>query len=255
MKKITLQFILHNWFKIAIALLLTSIALQDELNFQINLKNPEQQAAPKDPPKPASPTNAILSDKAVISEAPAKTNRFNTQPFLPRWRNQEKPNQAAPPRTTTASAMEQLARIDPEELDQFIRRFAQVASQEQHKFGIPASIIIANGLLMSTADHSILANDYHNFFRLPCGPFWEGEQVAREGKCYRVYSTAWLSFRDHSKYLAAMREAAGVQLSSTDYQAWARFLQQHNFAEEGNLEQQLVQLIQDMELFYLDQGK
>jgi flagellum-specific peptidoglycan hydrolase FlgJ len=257
MKELVLLFLKKNWFKMGIALFLCVVAFQDELSFNINLKNPSQRPTRQEVPDDPIHTQEILSSGAISSEDKKTTNRFNLQPFTPSWRknkskgDRKKPDKSAAPRVR---ALAKLASIDPEELDNFIRRFAHVAISEQEKYGIPASITIANSLLMSTANHAVLAQDHLNFFRLPCTSDWEGRQTYFEGNCYRAYKTAWLSFRDHSNYLKQLRDEQKATLAPDDYKAWAKFLQQQDFAGEPEIEQQLIQLIEDMELFYLDQN-
>ena len=258
MKELVLLFLKKNWFKIGIALFLCIVAFQDELSFNINLRNPSQRPARQELPDRNMNQQDILSSETVSTEAKKSTNRFNLQPFVPSWRKNKKQPEPGGKSSVAEKkhvrALPKLATIDPEELDGFIRRFAHVAISEQEKYDIPASITIANSLLMSTANHAVLAQDHLNFFRLPCTPDWEGRQTYFEGNCYRAYKTAWLSFRDHSNYLKQLRDEQKATLAPDDYKAWAKFLQQQDFAGEPAIDQQLIQLIEDMELFYLDQS-
>lgn len=258
MKEMILVFVKKNWFKIGIALFLCVVAFQEELSFNIDLQNSKQQNIQQEVPAVVSNQQEILSSKEATAPEERGTNRFNLQPFIPSWRKKRKKEagdkRQNSPEETQVRALAKLATIAPQELDGFIRRFAHVAISEQEKYGIPASITIATSLLMSTANHAVLARDHLNFFRLPCTPDWEGQQTYFDGHCYRVYKTAWLSFRDHSRYLALLRDRQEINLDATDYKAWARFLQQQGFAGEPELDQQLLQLIEDMELFYLDQS-
>lgn len=258
MKELVLSFVKKNWFKIGIALFLGIVAFQDELSFNINLKNPNQQPMRQELPNLETKKEDLYSATEEVAKSAKKPNRFNLQPFLPSWRKQEKGTyqRAAkrPIKKDKVRALAKLASTEPEELDAFIRRFAHVAISEQERFGIPASITIGNSLLMSTANHSVLAQDHLNFFRLPCTPDWEGKQTYLDAQCYRAYKTAWLSFRDHSNYLKSLKEQRGMNLAPTDYKGWAKFLQQQHFAGEPELDKQLIQLIEDMELFYLDQS-
>ena len=257
MKELVLLFLKKNWFKIGIALFLCIVAFQDELSFNINLKNPSQRPTRQEVPDKPIHTQEILSSGTVASEDKKTANRFNLQPFTPSWhKNRKKADRKKldKPEAAGVKALAKLATIEPEELDNFIRRFAHVAIGEQEKYGIPASITIANSLLMSTANHAVLAQDHLNFFRLPCTTDWEGRQTYIEGNCYRAYKTAWLSFRDHSNYLKQLRDGQRAVLAPDDYKAWAKFLGQQDLAGEPDIDQQLIQLIEDMELFYLDQS-
>lgn len=51
---------------------------------------------------------------------------------------------------------------------EYVARFAPVAVAEMHKFGVPASIILAQGLLESNAGDSKLARSTNNHFGMKC---------------------------------------------------------------------------------------
>lgn len=257
MKQILLSFLKKNWFKVGIALFLLVVAFQDELRFNIHLNQPSKKGIKTAPiSQPPISKQEILSDIELAAE-PKKTDRFNLQPFVPSWRKKtkERDQPISRPKADKIKALAKLAKIDPIEIDAFIKRFAHVAIAEQEKYGIPASITIANGLLLSSANHSILAQDHNNFFKLSCEPDWEGGSTRLYGNCYRSYDTAWLSFRDHSNYLARMVRIAQEDLAPTKYKAWAIFLDKQGFSEEKQYKTQVIQLIQDLELFYLDQSE
>lgn len=257
MKQIILSFLKKNGFKVGVAIFLLTVAFQDELSFNIQLNQPKKggvKTAPIVPP-PVS-KQEILSDNEIEASS-KKADRFNLQPLVPSWRKKSKdaPTSYSRPKADKIRALAKLAKIDPLKIDAFIKRFAHVAIAEQKKFGIPASITIANSLLLSTANHSILAEDHNSFFKLTCTPDWDGGSTRLYGNCYRTYDTAWLSFRDHSNYLARMARIADADLAPTDYKAWANFLAKQDFSKEKQYKSQVIQLIQDLELFYLDQSE
>lgn len=256
MKQVLLSFLKKNWFKLGIAIFLLVIAFQDELRFNIHLNQANKKGIKTAPmAQPPISKQEILSDMEPAAD-PIKADRFNLQPFMPSWRKKEKESTQpiSRPKAAKTKALAKLAKIDPLEIDAFIKRFAHVAIAEQEKYGIPASITIANGLLLSSANHSILAQDHNNFFQLPCAADWDGASTRLYGNCYRTYDTAWLSFRDHSNYLTRMRRIADADLDPTKYKAWANFLEKQGFSEEKQYKSQVIQLIQDLELFYLDQS-
>lgn len=257
MKELVIRFLKKNWFKVGIALFLLIVAFQDELSFNINLNNPSQQPTKKELPTGKPSKQEILSSDQEM-EMEKKPNHFDLQPILPGWRKktkeQEPTAKSSRAEKDDIKSLAKLVTIEPEELDVFIRRFSHVAISEQKKYGIPASVIIGNSLLLSTANHSELAQDHLNFFQLPCTPEWDGRRVQLFGNCYREYDTAWLSFRDHSNYLTLLKRVNQVDLSPTDYKGWAKFLDQQNFGQEKDFGKQLIQLIEDMELYYLDRS-
>lgn len=256
MKQVLLSFLKKNWFKLGVALFLIVVAFQDELRFNIHLNQPKNKGIKTAPiSQPPISKQEILSNNDLAIET-KKADRFNLQPFIPTWRKKEKEERpVSKPKADKIKALAKLAKIDPIAIDAFIKRFAHVAIAEQKKYGIPASITIANSLLLSSANHSILAEDHNNFFKLPCTSDWGGGSTRLYNTCYRSYDTAWLSFRDHSNFLARMVRIADVDLAPTNYKAWANFLDKQGFSEEKQYKSQMIQLIQDLELFYLDQSE
>ena len=112
------------------------------------------------------------------------------------------------------------------------------------RFGIPASIVLANGLLHTLAGTSVSAQTANNYFALPCGNDWTGERKTIGGACARTYDTAWLSFRDHSLYITTGRFQPMTQFSRTDYAKWAAGLQELGFNGTTDLATQLVRTIE-----------
>ena len=74
----------------------------------------------------------------------------------------------------------------------FYEKYAQLAIDQQIKYGIPASITLAQGLLESGAGRSKLATGSNNHFGIKCHS-WEGERTyvgaASAYNCYRKYDS------------------------------------------------------------------
>lgn len=83
----------------------------------------------------------------------------------------------------------------------FIDRFSEVAVQEHAKYGIPASITLANGILLSDLGKSTLASEAQNYFMVPCTRSWDGDSMEINDGCFRWYDSPWESFRDHSLFV------------------------------------------------------
>ena len=142
--------------------------------------------------------------------------------------------------------------INHEQAQEFLDRFYHVAKNEQEKFGIPSSIVLANGLLHSLAggrDYTIQGN---NYFGIPCTSDWDGLSGNYFGKCLRKYDSAWMSFRDHSQFLNKMEPAK--LLHSSDYQQWATFIEGTGYSGIPNLGQKLIKIIQELDLFKYDEA-
>ncbi len=141
----------------------------------------------------------------------------------------------------------------------YIERFAPVAVAEMRKFGIPASIILAQGLLESNAGDSKLAQTTNNHFGIKCF-----SNQCKKGHCANFsddshkdffvrYANVWSSFRAHSLFLKNSRRYATLfQLDSRDYRGWAKGLEQTGYATDRNYAEKLIALIQNLELQVYD---
>jgi len=240
-----LVYVKKNWFKIILLLLLVFVFFKKDLTFSINLNSPnptEEEMEPKQKPVqrklPPKKQHLMTEDVRSTESETTQTNRFDLHSI---GSNQ-----------TPVAVTSELASIEEAEIQAFLKRFAQVAIDERKKYGIPSSIILANALLHSHAGKRDLTLQGHNYFALPCTSDWKGQTGEYQGSCYRHYPTAWMSFRDHSLFLTTGKNADLPKLGATDYQAWAKALEQRNFSEQKDLAAQLVLLIEKYELAALD---
>ena len=78
------------------------------------------------------------------------------------------------------------------------------------KYGIPASITLAQGILESGIGEGRLAVLGNNHFGIKCHKKWRGKRMYhdddKKGECFRVYKSPELSYRDHSIFLKFLRE-------------------------------------------------
>lgn len=136
----------------------------------------------------------------------------------------------------------------------YIMRFAKVAKVEMDKFGIPASIKLAQGLLESGNGRSRLASENHNHFGLKCF-----SKTCAKGHCsnhrddshkdfFRKYKSAWESWRDHSQFLSAPRYVH-LKSNGKDYKKWAKGLKKAGYATDKKYDKKLIDII---ELYDLD---
>jgi flagellum-specific peptidoglycan hydrolase FlgJ len=227
-----LVFIRENWFKLAIAALLLFIVFRKELSVEMNVKGKAETSQPDLPRVPKRNFVERLTDMFSPPVA-KKVDRMEIKPFA------------------SAGGMEatqSLARVEASIREAFLNRFRRVALEEQNKFGIPASIILGNALLISQAGESELVQKGLNFFGLPCTQDWQGERGDIAGKCYRYYETAWMSFRDHSLYLTTGKYSGTRTLAGKDFSAWALYLEKEGFAPIPNYSLQVLEVIQTYDL-------
>lgn len=136
----------------------------------------------------------------------------------------------------------------------YVDRFAPVAIAEMHKFGIPASIILAQGLLESNAGASGLAQQANNHFGMKCF-----SKKCKKGHCINYsddthkdffvkYPNAWRSFRQHSELLKG-NERYATLFQTSDYTKWATGLSRAGYATDKQYGDKLISLIR---MFRLD---
>jgi len=126
------------------------------------------------------------------------------------------------------------------------------------KYGIPASITLAQGLLESNIGTSKLATKNKNHFGIKCF-----SKKCKKGHCsnfnddhhkdfFRNFSTVWESYRAHSLLLQKKRYKKLYKLKATDYKGWAKGLQAAGYATDKQYANKLVKLIQRLKLDRID---
>lgn len=140
--------------------------------------------------------------------------------------------------------------------EQYIERYKGIAITEMRKYGIPASITLAQGLLESGAGRSELAVKGNNHFGIKCHG-WDGRTIYHDddlnGECFRAYDNALESFEDHSKFLAGRERYRRLfSLPCTDYRGWATGLKACGYATNPRYAQNLIDIIETYELYVYD---
>ena len=142
----------------------------------------------------------------------------------------------------------------------YINQYKDVAIEQMHKYHIPASITLAQGLLESGAGKSELALRSNNHFGIKCHSSWEGKRTYHDddkrGECFRVYKNVEDSYEDHSIFLATgSRYAFLFEYSQTDYVNWARGLKRAGYATSPTYADKLIEIIERYDLDRFDQVK
>jgi len=140
--------------------------------------------------------------------------------------------------------------------DHYISVYKDIAISEMKKYGIPASITLAQGILESGSGKGTLAAKANNHFGIKCHN-WKGKKVYhdddRRQECFRKYKSANKSFRDHSEFLANRKRYAKLfQLDKDDYRGWAKELRRAGYATDKRYPQKLIALIERYELYKFD---
>lgn len=138
---------------------------------------------------------------------------------------------------------------------EYINRFEKVAVAEMDKYNIPASITLGQGILETNWGSSFLYKNALNSFGVKCF-----SKRCKKGHCmnreddshkdfFRIYPTAWESFRDHSKKISS-----GIykKLPGKDYAAFAVGLKAAGYATDPNYAERLIDIIRYYQLYKLD---
>lgn len=138
---------------------------------------------------------------------------------------------------------------------QYIAQWKDVAIDQMHKYGIPASIKLAQGILESADGNSMLARQANNHFGVKCHG-WSGPGVYKDddkrNECFRKYRSAQESFEDHSEFLMKQRYAFLFHYKTTDYKSWAHGLKKAGYATNPKYPQLLIRIIEENKLYEFD---
>lgn len=159
----------------------------------------------------------------------------------------------------TASTPEVKNATNRQLYQEYIKTHYKTAIRQQKKHKIPASIILAQALLESSAGQSYLALAGNNHFGIKCSG-WKGLCVYKKDdgthSCFRKYLYVSQSFEDHSRFLVDRPHYNSLfKLKITDYKGWARGLKQHGYATDPQYASKLIRVIEDYQLYYYDTAK
>ncbi len=162
----------------------------------------------------------------------------------------------------TARTVNEYAPVDAKDLEElspneYVKRYKNVAQSEMKKYGIPASITLAQGLIESRGGNSKLARKNNNHFGVKCF-----SKKCGKGHCtnhfddnhkdfFRKYNSVWESFRDHSKVLQKDRYKK-LKTYGKDYKKWAKGLKKAGYATDKKYDKKLIAVIQKYKLYEYD---
>jgi len=118
---------------------------------------------------------------------------------------------------------------------------------------VPAAITLAQGLLETENGNSDLLLKSNNHFGIKCKSNWTAETVSHDddalGECFRKYSCAEDSYRDHSDFLKnSSRYAFLFDIDPTDYKDWAYGLRKAGYATNPRYPDILIKNIETYNL-------
>lgn len=142
--------------------------------------------------------------------------------------------------------------------EEYIDKYKAIAVAHMERYGIPASITMAQGILESDSGNSMLSRSSNNHFGIKCKKTWKGDRVYHDddakGECFRSYPSVEASYQDHAEFLdSSPRYDSLFAYPATDYRSWARGLKAAGYATAPDYAQRLVKIIEDYRLYLLDQ--
>lgn len=160
-------------------------------------------------------------------------------------------------RTTETLESTSKTMVYSDQVKEYILTYDYIAKNNMKKHGIPASIILAQGILESGAGRGTLCVNANNHFGIKCHSDWTGDKVYHdddsEQECFRKYKLASESFEDHSLFLTTRgRYAALFKLDKDDYKAWAKGLRAAGYATDPKYPEKLIGLIERFDLAKYD---
>jgi len=159
------------------------------------------------------------------------------------------------PKTETEPVSREMLRSD--QSTNYIRKFSGIARQEMYKYGVPASISLAQGLVESRAGTSKLAVGNNNHFGMKCF-----SKNCKKGHCsnytddthkdfFLKFSNPEQSWHAHSKLLTGPRYAK-LKKYGRDYRRWAQGLKSAGYATDNTYDKKLIGIIERYDLHQFD---
>jgi flagellum-specific peptidoglycan hydrolase FlgJ len=153
---------------------------------------------------------------------------------------------------------------NPAHVTRYIDNYFEIAIREMHRSGIPASIILAQGILESSWGLGELSVNSNNHFGIKCKSVWTGPTFFIEDddivndtlvkSCFRVYGTVEESYIDHTNFLLeGTRYADLFNYARTDYKNWAKGLKTCGYATDPEYANKLITTVEKYNLVQYDQ--
>ena len=138
----------------------------------------------------------------------------------------------------------------------YIDQYSAYAMEQMRRYGIPASVTLAQGIIESADGKSMLARNANNHFGVK-GEF-NGQYMRADddkpNEKFKKYDNVGQSYEDHSKVLMADRYQKYTKgLSPDDYKGWAAGIKAGGYATTKNYVNTIVSVIEGANLQKYDQ--
>lgn len=196
-----------SWFKLGLAVIVIFIVLKKDIQFSINMKAP---TGGKGQNTQVTPMHTSMSELSVANGLGLGE---------------------------TSSKAASVADLDEQGVKTYIKRFSKVAQAEMQKYGVPASVKMAQAIVESWAGQQSSTTTSNNHFGAPLAT--------------RNYDNAWESWRAHS--LLLRDQYAALFKEGTSYKKWAKGLKNANYNSDRKYDQKLIEVIERYQLYLLDE--
>ncbi len=147
--------------------------------------------------------------------------------------------------------------LSNEAAQQYVFDYKDIAVNDMHKTGIPASIKLAQAMFESNFGRSDLAIKGNNHFGIKCYRSWKGDKLYynddKPNECFRQYDWVADSYVDHSRIITSKRRYTSLfELAPIDYKGWAKGLQKAGYATDPQYADKLIWMIEKHDLHQYD---
>ena len=133
----------------------------------------------------------------------------------------------------------------------YVDKYAEAAMEQMRKYGIPASVTLAQGILESASGQSELSRKGNNHFGIKATKTWldgGGRYLVytddRPNEKFCQYASVADSYEHHSLFLKGNKRYANLfELSPDDYIGWTRGLQADGYASSQQYASSLQSII------------
>ncbi|GJM31070.1 MAG: hypothetical protein DHS20C18_00710 [Saprospiraceae bacterium] len=257
------ELIQQYWFKTLLIGIVGYMVLQKDLSINLDLNSVATPYYSQSPTADATDreNGARPMNTSLLNKARPVANHQETRPAAKATKAVQDPN--------LANTFSNMSFDDDEKAKEraekrrkqlaYVDRYADIAKTEMRKFGIPASITLAQGLLESNVGESRLATKNNNHFGIKCF-----SRSCKKGHCsnftddshkdfFRKYGNSWDSFRSHSNLLKLNKRYASLfKLKKSDYKGWAHGLKSAGYATDKRYAYKLIRMIEDLDLHKYD---
>ena len=132
--------------------------------------------------------------------------------------------------------------------EQFIKNYARLAKNEQHRVGVPASVQLALGILISKSQTTYVSKHYNNIFNLQCF-----SNSCNEGHCKEFKHKKYYYIFQHPAIGWKYNNNRLKKYKNNNYKNFCNYLEKGSYLQEHKLtSQDLIFTIEKYKLYKYD---